>query len=168
MPAEPTTTLRAATLSALALAAVDLAVSARRLPGTVGELVARGAVQAAAITLAALSLALLAAMLTDVARRLARGPRAVLLGMLGASLGALVGVALFSGSGVRRLGLHLPLTVLTVLVGALAGALVAAGWTRRLALPRRGWALLAGLLYACPLYPSDSAHHKRRGDPLCR
>lgn len=148
MPAEPTATLRAATVSALALAAVDLAVSARRLPGTVGELLARGAVEAAAITLAALSLALLAAMLTDVARRLARGPRAVLLGTLGASLGALAGVALFSGSGVRRLGLHLPLTVLTVLVGALAGALVAAGWTRRLALPRRGWALLAGLLYA--------------------
>jgi hypothetical protein len=148
MPAEPTALLRAATLGALALAAVDLAVSARRLPGTVAEVLARGAVQAAALTLVTIALALAVGAIADVARRLARGPRALLLGVLGASFGALAGVALFSGSGVRRAGLHLPLTALAVLAGALTGAAVAAGWAPRVTLPRRAWALAAGLIYA--------------------
>ncbi|MFO0629856.1 MAG: sulfatase-like hydrolase/transferase [Polyangiales bacterium] len=148
MRAEPTPILRGATLGALALAAVDLAVSSRRLPGSPADLLARGGVQAATAVLVAVTLSLAVGALTDVARRLARGPRAVLLGVLGASLGALAGVALFSGSGVRRAGLQLPLTAVAVLAGALVGAAVAAGWIPRRSPPRPLWALTAAVLYA--------------------
>ncbi len=123
--------LSAASIAGVALALLDVVTSLSLHASRFGDLKERGLFALSVAGLLALSAVLLGAASAAVSSALSRLPpraRAYLVGALGACLGALVGVALFSGSGVRRLGLRpWGISLATLALGALA----ALAWSRR-------------------------------------
>ncbi len=123
--------LSAASLAGLALALLDVATSLSLHASRFVNAKERALFVLAVAALVALSTTLLGAASRAVSLALSRLPtraRVYLVGSLGACAGALLGVALFSGSGVRRMGLRpLGISLSTLAMGALA-ALV---WSRR-------------------------------------
>ncbi|MEZ4390709.1 MAG: sulfatase [Polyangiales bacterium] len=147
MRADSRQALRAGVTAGLALAALDVAVAMARAGGAPADLATRALAQLSGIVFAATGFALAGWALARLRASLDPRGRLVLATALGAALGVLLGLALFSGSGVRRLGLRAPLVVAAVLASAAAGALSSrarAGWRPHAAL--LGAALLG--LYA--------------------
>ncbi len=132
---------------ALAGGVLDLSVAASREP-VGGAASAIAMVGAAALSVAAVGV--LHTAWTTASRGLAPAGRRVALAVVGTALGLVVGEALFSGTGVRRHGLHGPLVVAATLAGFAAGVFGA----RR---ARRDPPELLQALAGCALYAAHAA-----------
>lgn len=155
MPPTVGTTIDRLLAIALAAALLDAVVSVGRDAG--GALGVWFALPGAT-TLGVLTCGLLLALARAAWQRSPGMLRPLLAAGAGAALGAWSGVALFSGTGVRRMGLHGPLVALSLAVGVIGGALLA----RR----RRGpaaWAVATG---AVGLYLAHAGVLVRQYDAL--
>lgn len=139
--------IAAAGLAGVALALLDVATALALHGGRFTSLSERARFALAVVGLVAASMLALSLVAVAIGRAIAALPeraRTPLVASLGACAGALSGVALFSGSGVRRLGLR-PWGISLAMV--LFAALASWAWRRRqrlleeLARPASAWAL---------------------------